>query len=93
MATVATSDVAAPVLAAGCPQMLHLREQAKQLQERLRLTRQRAREHEKSDRRSGGRSSHSHDFELFLQRKILKTYLQIARHIAEHGCEELGEAG
>ncbi len=93
MATIATSEVAAPVLAVVCPQMLHLREQAKQLQEKLRLTRQRAREHQKQDRRSGDRSTHSPDFELFLQRKILKTCLLIARHIAEHGCEELGEAG
>jgi len=91
MATLATSDVAPPVLAAGCPQILHLREQAKHLQEKLRLTRRKAREHEKRDRRSGHRSSHSNDFELFLQRKILKTSLAIARHIAEHRCEELGK--
>ena len=92
MATLATTDVVTPVLPAGCPQILSLREQAKQLQEKLRHTRQRAREHEKQDRRSGHRTSHSNDFELFLQRKILKTSLLIARHIAEHRCEELGKA-
>lgn len=90
MATLATSDVATPVLPAGCPHILQLREQTKRLLEKLRLTRQRAREHEKQERRSAARTSHSNDFELFLQRKILKTSLLIARHISEHGCEELG---
>ncbi len=84
--------MATPVLAAGCPQMLHLREQAKHLQDKLRLTRQQAREHEKQERRSGSRPGHCNDYELFLQRKLLKTSLMIARHIAEHGCEELGMA-
>ena len=92
MATMATTDVVTPVLPVRCPRMLNLREQAKQLQEKLRHTRQKAREHEKQDRRSGGRSNHSNDFELFLQRKILKTSLLIARHIAEHRCEQLGTA-
>ncbi|MBZ5646355.1 MAG: hypothetical protein LAN37_03925 [Acidobacteriia bacterium] len=92
MATLATSEAVAPVLPAGCSEMLRLREQARQFQEKLRTSRQKAREHEKQDRRTDRRGSHSNDFELFLQRKLLKTSLMIARHIAEHRCEELGIA-
>ncbi len=71
--------------------MVHLRGEAKQLQEKLRESRQRAREHEKEERRSGNRANHSNDYELFLQRKLLKNSLAIARHIAAHRCEELGQ--
>ena len=70
--------------------MLHLRDEARQLHEKLRMSRQRAREHEKQDRRNGLRINHSNDYEHFLLRKILKNSLLIARHIADHGCEELG---
>lgn len=89
MATCAT-QAAVPAVSSPCEEMLRLRDDAKHLQERLRISRQKAREHEKEDRRSGSRASHSNDYELFLQRKILKTSMLIARHIAEHGCEELG---
>lgn len=73
-----------------CSEMMRLRDQARQLQEKLRESRRKARQHEKSDRRSGERSSHSNDYELFLQRKLLKNSLLIARHIAQHRCEQLG---
>lgn len=70
--------------------MMRLRNEAKQLQEKLRESRQRAREHEKEDRRTGLRANHSSDYEHFLQRKLLKNSMLISRHIAEHRCEELG---
>ena len=90
MATCATAQ--APVSAAPtpCDEMLRLRDEARHLQEKLRDSRQKAREHEKQDRRDGLRASHSNDYEYFLQRKLLKNSLMIARHIAEHRCEELG---
>jgi len=72
--------------------MERLRGQAKQLHERLRLSRQKAQEHENHERRSDRRGSRTNDYELFLQRKILKTCLRIAEHIARHGCEELGRS-
>ena len=89
MATSATSQATVSAVPAPCADMARLRDAARQLQEKLRISRQRARQHEKQDRRSGSRSSHSNDYELFLQRKILKNSLQIARHIAEHRCAEL----
>ncbi len=75
-----------------CREIQRLREEAKLLQERLRTSQQRAREHSNVERRSDGRGRSSNDFEQFLQRKILKTSFQIAQHIAEHGCEELGKS-
>ncbi len=71
--------------------MARLRAEAKQLQEKLRLCRLHARSHVKQERREGLRQNHANDFELFFQRKLLKNSLRIARHIAEHGCEELGK--
>ncbi len=71
--------------------MLRLRDEAKHLQEKLRESRQRAKDHEKEERRTGLRANHSSDFEHFLQRKLLKNSMAIARHIAEHRCEELGQ--
>lgn len=90
MATIPSTEAAAPAVSMPCPEMLRLRDEARQLQERLRESRQSAREHEKQDRRSGERLSHSNDYEQFLQLKLLKNSMLIARHIAEHGCEELG---
>ncbi len=90
MATCVATQAAAPAVHTPCNEMLHLREEAKQLQEKLRESRQRAREHAQQERRSGVRANHSSDFEHFLQRKLLKNSLAIAHHIAEHGCEELG---
>ena len=92
MASVATAtETVAPALRTKCADMERLRAEAKHLQEKLRTSRQRAREHEKQERREGGRLNHSSDYEQFFQRKLLKHSLRIARHIAEHGCEELGK--
>lgn len=90
MATLATARAVDPAASVRCDEMLRLREEARQLQERLRESRMRARAHEREERRSGLRASHSNDYEGFLQRKLLKNALLIARHIAEHCCEELG---
>ena len=90
MSASATSQATVREVPLACDEMLHLRDEARQLHEKLRLSRQKAREHESKDRRTGGRASHSNDYELFLQRKILKNSMMIARHIAEHRCEELG---
>ena len=90
MSASATSQATVREVAIGCDAMLRLRDEARQLHEKLRLSRQKAREHERQDRRTGPRASHSNDYELFLQRKILKNSMMIARHIAEHRCEELG---
>ncbi|HVP42224.1 MAG TPA: hypothetical protein VMS96_02265 [Terriglobales bacterium] len=90
MATCATSQATPVAASARCVHIDRLREEAKHLQEKLRLSRQQARQHEKQDRRDGSRSTHSNDYELFLQRKIQKNSLRIAHHIAEHGCEKLG---
>ena len=91
MESVATEvEVAAPAVRPRCADMDRLRAEAKQLQEKLRLTRQHARAHQQQDRREGPRANHSNDFELFLQRKMLKNALRMAQHIAQHQCEELG---
>ncbi len=90
MATCAATQTAVAPAPSACDEMVRLREEAKQLQEKLRESRHRAREHEKEERRSGLRATHSNDYELFLQRKLLKNSLAIAGHIAEHCCEELG---
>lgn len=92
MASAATSPATVRAVQSRCEEMEHLRQQAKHLHEKLRESRQRAREHEKAERRSGLRANHSNDYEHFLQRKILKNALLIARHIAEHRCEELGRS-
>ena len=92
MATVAgVSEAAAVPVRASCPDMARLRAEAKQLQEKLRLSRLHARDHLKRERREGLRQNHANDFEHFFQRKLLRNSLRIARHIAEHGCEELGK--
>ncbi len=90
MATCAATQAAVSTVPSTCDEMVRLRDEAKQLQEKLRESRQRAREHEKEERRSGLRANHSNDYELFLQRKLLKNSLAIAQHIALHRCEELG---
>lgn len=90
MATIPSTEAVTTAVPMPCSEMLRLRDEARQLQEKLRESRQKARQHEKSDRRSGERASHSSDYELFLQRKLLKNSLLIAHHIAEHRCEELG---
>lgn len=91
MATIVeNAEAIAPAVRAACPDIERLRAEAKQLHEKLRTSRQRARSHLLDERRAGFRGNHSNDFEHFLQRKILKNSLRIAQHIAEHGCEELG---
>ncbi len=90
MATCVATQTAIAPASSPCAEMIRLRDEAKHLQEKLRESRQRARAHEKEERRSGLRASHSSDFEHFLQRKLLKNSLAIASHIAEHRCEELG---
>lgn len=90
MATCAATQTALSPASSPCDEMMRLRDEAKQLQDKLRESRQRAKDHEKEDRRTGLRANHSNDYELFLQRKLLKNSLAIARHIAEHRCEELG---
>ncbi len=89
MATCTTTESAFRAAPTRCPDIVRLRQEARQLQEKLRTSQQRARQHQGQDRRSGERPR-SHDYEFFLQRKIMKNCLQIARHIAEHGCEQLG---
>ncbi len=90
MATCATSEAAAAAVSAPCAKIERLRQEAKHLHEKLRLSRQQARRHEGHDRRNSSRRNHSNEYELFLQRKIMKNALLISFHIAEHGCEELG---
>lgn len=90
MATAAATQVAVSAAHTPCDEMLRLRDEARLLQDKLRESRQKAKEHEKADRRNGLRTNHSNDYEHFLQRKLLKNSLAISRHIAEHRCEELG---
>ncbi len=90
MATCATSEATAAAVSAPCAKIERLRQEAKHLHEKLRLSRRQALQHEKQDRRHDRRPSRSNEYEEFLQRKILKNALLISFHIAEHGCEELG---
>lgn len=66
-----------------CEAVEKLREEARALRQELKEKRELA--HQKAGQRLAHRP-HS-DFETYLQRRIAKNAAEIARHVAQHGCE------
>ena len=60
---------------------LEARELRRELKEKRDLSRQKGRQEQRLAHRP-----HS-DFEVYLQRRIAKNAAEIARHVAQHGCE------
>lgn len=68
-----------------CDVIDKLRREARELRRELKEKRELARQKGQSEQRLAHRP-HS-DFEFYLQRRIAKNAAEIARHVAQHGCE------
>ncbi len=68
-----------------CPAIEKLRQEARELRRELKEKRERALQKPQGEQRLAHRP-HS-DFEVYLQRRIAKNAAEIARHVAQHGCE------
>ena len=68
-----------------CETIEKLRQEARELRRDLKERREKARQQSQKERRLAHRP-HS-DFEDYLQRRIAKNAAEIARHVAQHGCE------
>ena len=68
-----------------CETIEKLRQEARELRRELKDRREKARQGNLAERRLAHRP-HS-DFEDYLQRRIAKNAAEIARHVAQHGCE------
>ncbi len=68
-----------------CPAIEKLRQEARELRRELKEKREKARQKGQSEQRLAHRPHN--DFEIYLQRRIAKNAAEIARHVAQHGCE------
>lgn len=68
-----------------CEAVEKLREEARELRRELKEKRDLSRQKGRQEQRLAHRP-HS-DFEVYLQRRIAKNAAEIARHVAQHGCE------
>jgi len=68
-----------------CDTLDKLRQEAQELRRELKEKRELARQKRLGEQRLAHRPRS--DFENYLQRRIAKNAAEIARHIAQHGCE------
>jgi hypothetical protein len=68
-----------------CQAIEQLRLEARELRRELKEKRELARQKRQSEQRLAHRPRS--DFEDYLQRRIAKNAAEIARHVAQHGCE------